>query len=90
MNIIDRISGFITAEDIMTEVKDLKRADHIDNAKLLFNEYDVVPYPKNGSIQGYFHRAMDCCQKIERQQLISNKTDLLTASYSFEVQVPKL
>ena len=73
---LDRISKLITAEDLMTHAKQLKRADTLINAQYLFNEYDVVPYPKKGRIKGYFHRDNKDINQIETRILVSNGTNV--------------
>jgi hypothetical protein len=74
--IIERIRKVITVEDLMTNAKLLKRVDNILDAKSLFSEYDVIPYPQKGKIKGFFHRDCESIKPIEIKNLISNGTDI--------------
>ena len=73
---LDRLLKVFSAEDLMTHVKQLKRADTIENASYLFNEYDVVPYPKDGKISGYFYHKNIGIKEIEPNILLSHGTSI--------------
>ena len=73
---IDRILKVITVQDLMTDVTQLKRADDLKNAQLLFADFDVIPYPEEGEIKGYFHRDNSNIQKIETDIIVSNGTNI--------------
>ena len=74
---LDRLSSIFKAEDIMTKLKEIKRADNIENAKNLFNEFDVIPYPRNGQIEGYFHHKTKKDHAIKTDFLISHGTSII-------------
>ena len=74
---LNRILKVFTVRDLMTGAKQLKRADSLQNAQYLFNEYDVVPYPKKGKIEGYFHKDTEEIIPIETKVLVSNGTNIL-------------
>ena len=74
---IERFSELITAEGIMTEIGKLKRAGDLKNASHLFNQYDVVPYPKKGPITGYYHLKSRDLIEIEIKNLISRGTNII-------------
>lgn len=73
---LKRLSKIFTVGDLMTDVKQLKRADTIENARNLFNEYDVVPYPKTGEIKGYFYHKNKGIKDIVQNTLISDGTSI--------------
>lgn len=75
---LDRILRVITVMDLMTDAKYLKRADTFENAQNLFNEYDVVPYPKKGNIEGYFHKDNKELLQIAKKNLVSSDTNTLS------------
>lgn len=60
----------------MTPVNQLKRADTIDQAEQLFNEYDVVPYPRSGEINGFFQRSDSEIRPVEPELLLSAGTSV--------------
>jgi len=74
---IERFLELISAEDIMTEVGKLKRADDLKNAGNLFSQYDVVPYPKKGPITGYHYLKSRALIEIEIKNLISKGTNII-------------
>ncbi len=71
-----RILDIFSARDLMTPVNQLKRADTIDQAEQLFNEYDVVPYPRSGEINGFFERRNSDITPIETSLLLSEGTSV--------------
>jgi hypothetical protein len=60
----------------MTPVEQLKRADTLDQAEQLFYEYDVVPYPRAGAINGFFKRKDSKIKPIETGLLLSEGTSV--------------
>ena len=74
---LDRLSSIFKAEDIMTKLKEIKRADNIENANNLFNEFDVIPYPRNGQIEGYFYHKTKKDHAIKTDFLISHGTSII-------------
>ena len=70
----DRI---LSAQDIMTPVQMLERADRLEDAIPLFKEYDVVPYPKTKIIEGFFRRKTDELIDLRMEFIISDGTSLL-------------
>ncbi len=70
----DRI---LSAQDIMTPVQMLERADRLEDAIPLFKEYDVVPYPKTERIEGFFRRKTDELIDLRMEFIISDGTSLL-------------
>src|SRR2546423_12816847 len=73
---ISQLSNAFTVQDIMITSTQLKRADTFENASKLFNEYDVVPFPRAGEIRGSFQRDINTRNSILRSNLISNATSL--------------
>jgi hypothetical protein len=63
--------------DIMTRTKDLRRADSLDDARKLFHEYDVVPFPRTGDIKGFFQQDNAITNDLKPNHLVSDATDLL-------------
>jgi hypothetical protein len=70
-------SSIFTVSDIMTAAAHLKRADLIDHAQKLFHEYDVVPFPRNGEIKGFFSRGSSETSELKPEHLLSDATDVL-------------
>lgn len=54
--VLIRLDRILSVQDIMTPAQVLERAGSIEYATRLFKEYDVVPYPKIGRIEGFFKR----------------------------------
>ena len=78
---LDRI---FSAQDIMTPVQMLERTDRLEDAIPLFKEYDVVPYPKTGRIEGFFRRKTDALIDLRLDYLISDATSLLDMLQLFD------
>lgn len=75
--VVARLDRILSVQDIMTRAEALERADSIEEATRLFKEYDVVPYPKTGKIEGFFQRKVDELISLKPDHLISNATSLL-------------
>lgn len=73
---LDQLSRAYSVQDILTETGQLRRADTLANAKPLFHEYDVVPYPRRGAIKGYFLRGSEQLHPIELGHIVSEGTSL--------------
>jgi hypothetical protein len=73
---VDRLSDIFTVQDVMTKADQLKRADTLENAQYLFDEYDVVPYPREGEIRGFFRRGSSKINQIETSILVSHGTSV--------------
>ena len=88
---LDQLSNAFSVRDVMTTANQLKRADDLKNAQHLFNEYDVVPFPRHGQIKGFFERDSDESCPLEIQHVISENTslfalpNLLTKNYFYFV-----
>lgn len=74
---IKRLSEVFTVQDMMTSADELKRADALEDAQYLFNEYDVVPHPRKGEIKGFFRRGSSKINQIETSILVSHGTSIL-------------
>jgi len=74
---IKRLSEVFTVQDVMTNADELKRADALEDAQYLFNEYDVVPHPRKGEIKGFFRRGSSKVNQIETSILVSHGTSIL-------------
>jgi hypothetical protein len=72
-----KFNRILSAQDIMTPVQMLERADRLEDAIPLFEEYDVVPYPKIGGIEGFFRHKTDELIDLRMEFLISDGTSLL-------------
>src|SRR5438309_12006168 len=70
------VTGF-RVSDIMTPTPQLKRADSLEHATKLFHEYDVVPFPRSGGIQGFFHKDNGEANPLQPAHLLSDATDVL-------------
>ena len=68
---IKRLSEVFTVQDVMTNADELKRADALEDAQYLFNEYDVVPHPRRGEIKGFFRRRSSEINQIDASILVS-------------------
>lgn len=79
---LERLSKTVSVQDVMTSTKDLKRADTLEEARNLFHEFDVVPFPRRGRLEGFFKRDSDDVIPLEVDHLLSSDTDVL--------QIPKL
>ena len=73
---LSQLSRAFSVQDILTETEQLKRADTLGNAEPLFHEYDVVPYPRKGLIQGFFKRGSGQLHNIEPRYIVSEGTSL--------------
>jgi len=49
---LERLSSTVSVWDVMTSSKHLRRADTLEEAKNLFYEFDVVPFPRRVKIEG--------------------------------------
>jgi hypothetical protein len=74
---LNRLSLIFSVQDIMTEANQLRRADNIKNAENLFYEFDIVPYPRKGNLEGFFKRDSKDLHNIEPRYLLSEGTSLL-------------
>ena len=72
-----KFNRILSAQDIMTPVQMLERADRLEDAIPLLEEYDVVPYPKTGRIKGFFRRKTDELIDLRMEFIISDGTSLL-------------
>jgi hypothetical protein len=70
-------SPMFTVSDIMTPATQLKRADSLNHAQKLFDEYDVVPFPRNGEINGFFYRESPEVNNLKPHHLLSDTLSLL-------------
>ena len=75
--VVARLHRIFPVQDIVTPAEVLERADSIEEARLLFSKYDVVPYPKMGKIKGFFQRDLDKLSDLKSDYLISDTTSLL-------------
>lgn len=75
--VVERLDHIFSVRDIMTPAEVLKRAVSIEIARPLFKEYDVVPYPRTGKIEGFFQRDSDDLCDLKPDHLISDTTGLL-------------
>ncbi len=66
-----------TVTDIMTAAAQLKRADSLVHAQKLFHEYDVVPFPRRGEIEAFFHKDSVEANPLRPANLLSDATDIL-------------
>jgi hypothetical protein len=73
---LNQLSRAFSVQDILTETEQLRRADTLGNAEPLFHEYDVVPYPRKGLIQGFFKRVSEQLHNIEPRHIVSEGTSL--------------
>jgi len=73
---LNQLSRAFSVQDILTESSQLKKADNLNNAKPLFHEYDVVPYPRKGLIEGFFKRDSENLYNIEPRYIVSEGTSL--------------
>ncbi len=94
---LERLDHILSVQDIMTPVQALERADSFEDATRLFKEYDVVPHPKTGRIEGFFRRKTDELINLKPDHLISNATSLLDmpqlldqASFRFVISADKI
>jgi hypothetical protein len=81
---LPKFDHIFSARDIMTPVQMLKRTDRLEEAIPLFIEYDVVPYPKMGSIEGFFRRKNDELIDLRLDFIISDATSLLDMPRLFD------
>lgn len=73
-----RFSNAVSVRDIMVETPQLRRADTLEAARNLFHEFDVVPYPRKGPIEGFFKRESDRVSPVEIDNVISADTSILS------------
>lgn len=73
---LSQLSRAFSVRDILTETERLRRADNLKNAELLFHEYDVVPYPRRGLLNGFFQRGSEQLHRIEPRHIVSEGTSL--------------
>jgi hypothetical protein len=66
-----------TVTEIMTAAAQLKRADSLAHAQKLFHEYDVVPSPRRGEIEGFFHKDSGEANPLRPAHLLSDATEIL-------------
>jgi hypothetical protein len=73
-----RFSNAVSVRDIMVETSFLRRADTLEAAQRLFHEFDVVPYPRRGPIEGFFRRSSDRVKPVEVDNIVSADTSILS------------
>lgn len=73
---INQLSRAFSVQDIMTHVKDLKRASSYSGATRLFRQYDIVPFPARGLVEGFYESNFVEKQPIEREKILSDGTSL--------------
>jgi hypothetical protein len=71
-----RLSSMVSVRDVMTNSQHLRRADTLEEAQNLFYEYDVVPFPRRGKIEGFFRRDSDDRTPLEVEHLLSADTSI--------------
>ncbi len=62
----------------MVETAQLRRADTLDAARNLFHEFDVVPFPRKGPIEGFYKRDSDRASPVEVDNIVSADTSILS------------
>lgn len=83
---LEALARSFSAADIMTPEAALARADSVAEATLLLGDYDLVPFPKNGSVTGYFtHGVTDPCD-LRPAIVISDSTTVLDLPEFFLAQ----
>lgn len=80
---LHQLSRAFSVQDIMTSADQLKRADNLKAAEHLFFEYDVVPWPRTGTIRGFFKRDSDQLNSIEPSHILSDATPLFELPHLF-------
>jgi hypothetical protein len=73
---LTQLSNAFSVQDVMTEVIQLERADTLGDAKNLFHEYDIIPYPKRGLITGFFRKDSAELHNIDLCYIVSEGTSL--------------
>ena len=76
--VMDLLAKTYLVKDIMTPFHKLERADELERAKVLQEEYDVIPFPEQGLIQGYYERGRNFTQEVDPTNLISDSTGILS------------
>jgi len=79
---LKRLTNTFSVQDILTPCDQLKRADTFADATYLLHEYDIIPFPRRGVIEGFFQRDSKDITAVAPSHLISNSTNL--------VELPKL
>jgi hypothetical protein len=74
---LKQLTNAFSVREIMTNANALRRADTLEDARHLFKAYDVVPYPRQREIEGFFRSDSDDVFPIEIENLISGGTPLL-------------
>lgn len=75
--ILQQISQAFTVAHIMVDVNQLDRRNKYNEIGDLFSKYDIVPYPKQGEIEGYFQKGSRKYKSLHTQELLSDSTNLL-------------
>jgi hypothetical protein len=73
---LNQLSRAFSVRDIMTGTNQLKRADSHKNAKHLFFEFDIVPFPNVGPIKGFFKQDNEQTYEIKPSHILSDATPL--------------
>ena len=73
---LSRLSSMVSVGDVMTRSRHLRRADTLEVARKRFHEYDVVPFPRRGKIEGFFERNSDDVTPLEVEHLLSADTSI--------------
>lgn len=78
---LTQLANAFTARDIMVDVDEMARADDPGEAARLLeahSEYDQIPLPAHGRVGGYYARNDNKFHAVQRSDLISDGTSLLT------------
>lgn len=83
---LERLSGAFSVGDIMVRADNLLRCESAEEAARLFEQYDTLPFPRCGAIQGYFHKDESPGQwsPLRQAHLLSDSTRLVDLPALFE------
>jgi len=74
---VSRLARQIPVDSLMTPTRRLRRASSIEDARILFAQYDIVPAPTSGRVTGYFDKSTNSRHDLMPEVLISSGTPIL-------------
>lgn len=83
---LEALARSFSAADIMTPEAALARADDVAEATSLLGDYDLVPFPKNGLVTGYFTQGVTDPCELRPTVVISDSTTVLDLPELFLTQ----
>jgi hypothetical protein len=74
---LEALARSFSVADLMVSVDELTRAESLEEARESFRNYDFVPYPAAGPIEGWFRKDTEKREALHAGILLSDSTGLI-------------